>query len=138
MTKKRTGNGNHDARAATQDDVQVGTRIRQFRLQSGLSQTEVGEAVGVTFQQVQKYEKGANRVGAGRLQQFAKLFQQPIAAFFTDTAGRPTKGKPDPLAAFAADPAGVRMAPFFVQLDPHTRRMLASLTQRLAGAPIEA
>ena len=63
-------------------DVEVGQRIRIQRLQSGLSQTSLAEQLGVTFQQVQKYEKGVNRVGAGRLTKIAKVLGVPVASFF--------------------------------------------------------
>jgi transcriptional regulator with XRE-family HTH domain len=63
-------------------DVLVGQNIRIARLQKGLSQTELGERIGVTFQQVQKYEKGANRVGASRLTQIADVLQVPLPVLF--------------------------------------------------------
>src|SRR5215467_8196798 len=59
-------------------DIEVGQRIKIQRLAAGLSQTELGESIGVTFQQVQKYEKGANRVGAGRLTQIARVLNVPL------------------------------------------------------------
>ena len=63
-------------------DIEVGQRIKIQRLAAGLSQTELGESIGVTFQQVQKYEKGANRVGAGRLTQIARCLKIPVNTFF--------------------------------------------------------
>jgi transcriptional regulator with XRE-family HTH domain len=63
-------------------DVEVGRRIRLQRMSAGMSQTELGEKVGVTFQQIQKYEKGKNRVGAGRLTQIASVLHVPIGVFF--------------------------------------------------------
>jgi transcriptional regulator with XRE-family HTH domain len=63
-------------------DVHVGLRIRAARLASGLSQERLGAALGVTFQQVQKYEKGTNRVGAGRLSDIARVLSVPVAYFF--------------------------------------------------------
>jgi transcriptional regulator with XRE-family HTH domain len=63
-------------------DVEVGRRIRLQRMSAGMSQTELGEKVGVTFQQIQKYEKGKNRVGAGRLTQIAAVLHVPIGVFF--------------------------------------------------------
>jgi transcriptional regulator with XRE-family HTH domain len=63
-------------------DVEVGQRIRIQRLQSGLSQTSLAEHLGVTFQQVQKYEKGVNRVGAGRLTKIANVLGIPVSTFF--------------------------------------------------------
>src|SRR5579859_7208423 len=69
---------------STAVDAAVGARIRNLRLRNKLSQTEVGEHVGVTFQQIQKYENGANRVSASRLAQLAKVFGVPIAAFYSE------------------------------------------------------
>ena len=67
-------------------DIQIGQRIRAQRLNSGMSQTDLADRLGVTFQQVQKYEKGVNRVGAGRLEQIAEAIGV-TAAFFFDGAG---------------------------------------------------
>jgi len=64
-------------------DVEVGHRIRIERLARGLSQTALANQLGVTFQQVQKYEKGVNRVGAGRLTKIAEVLGVPVGAFFT-------------------------------------------------------
>jgi transcriptional regulator with XRE-family HTH domain len=64
-------------------DVEVGHRIRIERLSRGLSQTALANQLGVTFQQVQKYEKGVNRVGAGRLTKIAEVLGVPVGAFFT-------------------------------------------------------
>jgi transcriptional regulator with XRE-family HTH domain len=68
-------------------DVEVGKRIRTRRLAKGISQTALGRPLGVTFQQVQKYEKGVNRVGAGRLQQIAEILDVPVSFFYGDTDG---------------------------------------------------
>ncbi|MEA1834133.1 helix-turn-helix transcriptional regulator [Methylobacterium durans] len=75
----------------TDVDRLVGLRITALRKARGMSQTALGTAVGVTFQQVQKYEKGQNRVGAGRLREIARLLEVPVSAFFEegDAAGRP-------------------------------------------------
>jgi transcriptional regulator with XRE-family HTH domain len=69
---------------ATGADQIVGARIAQLRNAKGLSQTAVGDAVGVTYQQIQKYEMGQNRVGAGRLQRIAKFLDVPVAMLFSD------------------------------------------------------
>jgi len=75
---------------ATAKDVEVGQRIYAFRKAAGLSQTELADFIGVTFQQVQKYEKGVNRVGAGRLSAIAQALSVPITALF-DGVAQPTK-----------------------------------------------
>jgi transcriptional regulator with XRE-family HTH domain len=72
---------------ATEQDRIVGARIQMLRKSKGLSQTALGSAVGVTFQQVQKYEKGENRVGAGRLREIARLLEVPVSAFFDEDDG---------------------------------------------------
>ncbi|HEX8417011.1 MAG TPA: helix-turn-helix transcriptional regulator [Methylobacterium sp.] len=71
----------------TDVDRLVGLRITALRKARGLSQTALGTAVGVTFQQVQKYEKGQNRVGAGRLREISRLLEVPVSAFFEEDEG---------------------------------------------------
>src|SRR5262249_2635808 len=70
--------------------VEVGRRIRAQRLSKGLSQTDLGRKLGVSFQQVQKYEKGFNRVGAGRLQAIAEILEVPITFFYANEGGAPS------------------------------------------------
>jgi transcriptional regulator with XRE-family HTH domain len=74
------------ARRADSRDAEVGRRVRSRRLEQGLSQTELAEKIGVTFQQVQKYEKGTNRIGAGRLQRICEALGVN-STFFMDGAG---------------------------------------------------
>src|SRR3954449_8924899 len=73
------------ARRADSRDEEVGRRVRSRRLECRLSQTELADRIGVTFQQVQKYEKGVNRIGAGRLQRIAEALEVPITFFFDAT-----------------------------------------------------
>src|SRR4051812_39387561 len=70
------------ARRADNRDAEVGKRVRSRRLECRLSQTELADKIGVTFQQVQKYEKGVNRIGAGRLQRIGEALNVPITFFF--------------------------------------------------------
>src|SRR3982751_3181300 len=70
------------ARRADARDAEVGRRVRSRRLECRLSQTELADRIGVTFQQVQKYEKGVNRIGAGRLQRISEALEVPISFFF--------------------------------------------------------
>jgi transcriptional regulator with XRE-family HTH domain len=65
-------------------DVHVGARVRQRRTLLGMSQEKLGAAVGLTFQQIQKYERGANRVGASRLYEFSKVLDVPVSYFFEE------------------------------------------------------
>lgn len=69
---------------ATADDHALGVRITALRKAKGLSQTEVGKALGVSFQQVQKYERGTNRIGAGRLHAIANFFAVPVSSLYGD------------------------------------------------------
>jgi transcriptional regulator with XRE-family HTH domain len=79
-------------------DVHVGSRMRQRRTLLGMSQTKLGNAVGLTFQQIQKYERGSNRIGSSRLFEFAKVLDVPVSHFFDEMpsnalAGRPMSGR---------------------------------------------
>ena len=69
-------------KAPNPTDKHVGARVRMRRMMLGMSQEKLGDALGLTFQQVQKYEKGANRIGASRLQQIAHILQVPVSFFF--------------------------------------------------------
>ncbi|WP_037381367.1 helix-turn-helix domain-containing protein [Sinorhizobium americanum] len=73
-------------------DIHVGRRIRMRRVWMEMPQTSLAEQIGVTFQQVQKYEKGINRVGASRLQQIAEALEVPVSYFFEDMPGAGTNG----------------------------------------------
>jgi transcriptional regulator with XRE-family HTH domain len=79
-------------------DVYVGLRMRQRRTLLAMSQTKLGDAVGLTFQQIQKYERGSNRIGSSRLFEFAKVLDVPVSYFFDEMlanalAGRPMSGR---------------------------------------------
>ena len=78
-------------RRAGPEDVEIGRKIRALRLQRGMSQSQLAEAIGLTFQQVQKYEKGTNRVSAGRLQQIADVFGVLITFFYSGLGARTKK-----------------------------------------------
>jgi transcriptional regulator with XRE-family HTH domain len=81
-------------------DVRVGARLRLRRNMLGLSQEKLGEAIGLTFQQVQKYERGANRIGASRLYELSRVLDVPVSFFFDDTD--PVRA---PAMSFAEPPA---------------------------------
>jgi len=72
-------------------DLEVAKRVRALRLQRGVSQTELGGVLDVTFQQVQKYETGTNRISAGRLQQIAEVLDVPVTYFYAGTEGNGTE-----------------------------------------------
>ena len=69
-------------RRAGAEDVEIGRKIRALRLERGLSQSGLADGIGLTFQQVQKYEKGTNRVSAGRLQKIAEMLNTPVMFFY--------------------------------------------------------
>ncbi|HEX9326337.1 MAG TPA: helix-turn-helix transcriptional regulator, partial [Reyranella sp.] len=75
-------------------DVHVGLRMRQRRTLLAMSQTKLGDAVGLTFQQVQKYERGFNRMGSSRLFEFAKVLDVPVSYFFDEMPSNALSGRP--------------------------------------------
>src|SRR6202161_1749708 len=85
-------------KSASKTDKLVGRNIRVHRLVRGLTQEGLGEKLGVTFQQIQKYEKGTNRVGSGRLYQIAAIFEVPITAFFKGIKKSSVTRRSSPLA----------------------------------------
>src|ERR1700680_1256944 len=80
-------------RSAGKPDIELGKRIRLRRVEQQISQSELGKKLGVSFQQVQKYEKGVNRVGAARLQQVATALNVPVTFFFDDVDARANDSK---------------------------------------------
>lgn len=72
-------------------DIHVGSRLKLRRTTMGMTQEKLGEQLGVTFQQVQKYEKGTNRIGASRLQEIAEILDTPVSYFFDEAAAVPTQ-----------------------------------------------
>ena len=76
-------------------DVHVGSRVRLRRTLLGMSQTDIADALGLTFQQVQKYEKGVNRISASRLYQISLIFDVPVESFFEEIEGEGSSSSPD-------------------------------------------
>ena len=127
-------------------DVHVGTRIRQRRTLLGMSQTALGKAIGITFQQVQKYEKGGNRLGASRLFEFASVLDVPVEYFFdgmTSAAGRsPTRRQRQEIKypqrrGKTTDPLSKRetlelVRSYFKIRNPQTRRRITQMISALA------
>ena len=119
-------------------DRYVGTRVRMRRLMLGMSQTKLGDALGLTFQQVQKYEKGTNRIGASRLQQIAKTLQVPVAFFFEELPGaakaNPSIGpSPSEVSAVLATSDGLALVQGFARIkSPKLRRRLVELVDQMA------
>ena len=118
-------------------DRYVGARVRMRRLMLGMSQTNLGDALGLTFQQVQKYEKGTNRIGASRLQQIAKALQVPVSFFFEELpagAKASAHGGPSPseVSAVLATSDGLALVQGFARIkSAKLRRRLVDLVDRL-------
>ena len=117
-------------------DRHVGARIRMQRMVRGLSQTELGKAVGVAFQQVQKYENGANRVSASRLQQIANVLEVAPDFFFEETrAKKANSGSNETtlIDEFITSREGIALAKAFSKIsNQKMRRTIVSLIEELA------
>ncbi len=123
-------------------DIHVGSRIRLRRNMLGMSQEKLGENLGITFQQIQKYEKGTNRVGASRLQAIASILGVPVAFFFEDAPGQEASGNrgfaEDSSMAFAVEfcgsPEGLQLNRAFVKItDMKVRRKIIELVKSLSS-----
>ncbi|MEA2896314.1 MAG: hypothetical protein QOJ84_1929 [Bradyrhizobium sp.] len=118
-------------------DSQVGESIRAHRLAAGMSQVDLAGQLGVSFQQVQKYEKGTNRVGAGRLPQIAEIFGVPIAALFKETMNAsPSKatGVAIPVGLIT-DAATIKLLTAYAEIaDRSVRNQLSGLVERIANS----
>ena len=127
-------------RSASHVDAHVGSRIRVRRQVLGLSQEKLGEALGVTFQQVQKYERGANRVGASRLYDLARILAVPINFFYdgldTQVQNLMAEGKQTPIVYdFIQSTEGVALAMAVSQIrDRRVRRQIVDLARAIAKA----
>ncbi len=120
-------------------DKHVGTRVRMRRMMLGMSQTALGDALGITFQQVQKYEKGTNRISASRLQQACDILQVPIAFFFEGlpiapavTGSIETQLSTDQFTDFMATRDGLALAKAFMRIgNVQLRRRILHLVEEI-------
>ena len=119
-------------------DKRVGAKVRMRRLELGLSQTDLANGIGVTFQQVQKYENGANRLGASRLLQVAGVLKVEPSFFFDDAPGSKSRSSDKELAdvvEFLVSKDGLALAEAFMAIrHDKLRRGLVDLVERIAGA----
>ncbi|HEV2264185.1 MAG TPA: helix-turn-helix transcriptional regulator [Stellaceae bacterium] len=133
-------------------DVHVGARVRLRRTLLGMSQEKLGQAIGLTFQQVQKYERGTNRIGASRLHELAQVLDVPVAFFFADlnppdgtslgaeAAVKPPKGLSEPAAVFYGNESIMRretlelVRAYLRITDPQLRRRVFELAKAIANA----
>jgi transcriptional regulator with XRE-family HTH domain len=112
-------------------DLLVGSRIRHFRRRRKMSQAQLGDALGVTFQQIQKYENGKNRVSASRLQMVSTALGVPVAELFVDGTG--TIKTSATARAIAFDPQALRFAEAFVKLiDKDLRASMIEMVEAMA------
>ncbi len=123
-------------------DIHVGSRIRLRRTMLGMSQEKLGESLGITFQQIQKYEKGTNRVGASRLQNISSILNVPVSFFFEDAPGDNGVGaggsddssSPNYVVDFLSSSEGLQLNRAFVKIsDPKVRRRIVDLVKALAA-----
>jgi transcriptional regulator with XRE-family HTH domain len=117
-------------------DLHVGSRVRSRRRQLGLSQTELGVAIGIVFQQIQKYEKGTNRISSSRLHQISMVLKVAPAYFFEDPLAKfaINRGKAEVSAFddFCASRDGVALMQAFVKIDKATQHTIAKLVEVMA------
>jgi transcriptional regulator with XRE-family HTH domain len=125
-------------------DKHVGSRVRMRRMMLGMSQEKLGDALGLTFQQVQKYEKGTNRIGASRLQQISHTLQVQISFFFEGapsvSTGSRSEGMseaPSPayVSDFLATSDGLALTKAFTRIsDAKLRRRIVDLVEQIVAS----
>jgi transcriptional regulator with XRE-family HTH domain len=123
-------------------DKHVGSRVRMRRMMLNMSQEKLGDALGLTFQQVQKYEKGTNRIGASRLQQISTILQVPVSFFFEGAPSMPGQSQsgmseaPSPayVSDFLATSDGLSLVKAFMRVkSSKLRRRIVDLVEQIAG-----
>lgn len=121
-------------------DIHVGSRVRLRRTMQSMSQEKLGDSLGITFQQVQKYEKGANRIGASRLQNIASVLNTPVAFFFEDApvtsgiaSGMDESSSANYVVDFLSSTEGLHLNRAFVKIkDATVRKKIIDLVKALA------
>jgi transcriptional regulator with XRE-family HTH domain len=108
-------------------DIHVGARLRQRRTIVGLSQTKLSESVGLTFQQIQKYERGTNRISSSRLYEFARVLAVPVSYFFDEMPSKALSGRP--LSGHGRKGFGEAGSPFMQEKDPLSKRKALELVR---------
>ena len=122
-------------------DRYVGSRVRMRRIMLGMSQEKLGDALGLTFQQVQKYEKGTNRVGASRIQQISEILQVPVSFLFEGGPSGIASGEnfsegtsPAYVSDFLATSEGLALTRAFTRIpDPKLRRSIVDMVEQIAA-----
>src|ERR1039458_663668 len=121
-------------------DKHVGSRVRMRRMMLSMSQEKLGDALSLTFQQVQKYEKGTNRIGASRLQQISNILQVPVSFFFEGaphlhgrSGGMSEAPSPDYVSEFIATSDGLSLIKAFTLIkNKKLRRRIVDLVEQIA------
>jgi transcriptional regulator with XRE-family HTH domain len=117
-------------------DIQVGNRVRIRRMLIGMSQERLGDLLGLTFQQVQKYEKGVNRIGAGRLFEVSRILNVPVDFFYEGVAAQSGGGELEnapPVMEFVSSGEGLQLALAFMKIkDLKVRKRMLDLVKSLA------
>ena len=121
-------------------DKYVGSRVRMRRIMLGMSQEKLGEALGLTFQQIQKYEKGTNRVGASRIKQISEILQVPVSFLFdggptgiANAEGAGDDASPSYISDFLATSEGLALTRAFTGIaDSKLRRSIVDLVEQIA------
>ena len=121
-------------------DKHVGSRVRMRRTTLGKSHSWLADAVGLTFQQIQKYEKGTNRIGSSRLHQFANLLDVPVSFFFEEARGASSRGNVSAaglatayVSEFTSSSDGLALIKAFMQVkDTKLRRCITKLVEQIA------
>ncbi|WP_315836361.1 helix-turn-helix transcriptional regulator [Bradyrhizobium prioriisuperbiae] len=129
------------AKAPNPVDKYVGSRVRMRRIMLGMSQEKLGEALDLTFQQIQKYEKGTNRIGASRLQQISDILQVPVSFLFEggptgtlNAEGLTDAPSPAYVSDFLATSEGLALTRAFTRIsDPKLRRTIVDLVEQMAS-----
>lgn len=122
-------------------DIHVGSRVKLSRVMKGWTQEKLGDSIGVTFQQIQKYEKGVNRISASRLQKISDLLDTPVAFFFEDAphkgdaknVGLEESSSNEYVIDFLSSSEGLKLNRAFLQIkDPKIREKIIDLVQSIA------
>jgi transcriptional regulator with XRE-family HTH domain len=132
-----------DRKTPNATDVHVGTRVRMYRIKAAMSQEALGKQLGITFQQIQKYEKGTNRIGSSRLQQISEILNIPVASLFGDLPG-PKRNDSDNLmnefVAFTGTSLGLRLFQGCMKIRDknvriHLTRLIESISEVMPPVP---
>ncbi len=146
LPRRHSNRGRTPAGKPNPIDVHVGARVRLRRTLLGMSQERLGEALGLTFQQVQKYERGANRIGASRLFDLSRVLDIPVSFFFDDMSEQVEALSPRLMSGLVEEPSAVESDPmtkretlelvraYYRISDPQVRKRVLDLAKALGAA----